>query len=68
MTLHTSIVALLAEIDAFRSRTGMTASAFGRTAVSDPNFIGDLHKGRMPSLLLIDRVRNFMQSQEESAA
>lgn len=68
MTLHASIQALVDEIDAFRSRNGMTASAFGRAAVNDPNFVGDLLKGRMPSLILIDRVREFMQSQEASAA
>lgn len=67
MTLHASIQTLIDEIDAFRSRNGMTASAFGRAAVGDPNFIGDLHKGRMPSLILIDRVREFMQSQEAAA-
>jgi hypothetical protein len=68
MTLHASIAALLVEIDGFRARTGMTVSGFGRVAVGDPNFVADLRAGRMPSLKLIDRVRNFMQSQEESAA
>lgn len=68
MTLHTSIAALLAEIDKFRAKTGMTASAFGRAALRDPNFVGDLKSGRMPSLVLIDRVRDFMREQEASAA
>ncbi len=68
MTLHATIATLLAEIDDFRSRTGMTASAFGRSAVNDPNFIGDLHKGRMPSLILIDKVRDFMREQEANVA
>lgn len=68
MNLHPSIESLLAEIEAFRSGSGMTASAFGRAAVNDPNFIGDLHKGRLPSLTLIDRVRAFMQPQSETAA
>lgn len=68
MTLHATIETLLAEIDAFRARSGMTASAFGRSAVNDPNFIGDLNKGRMPSLVLIDKVRDFMREQEASAA
>lgn len=68
MTLHATIETLLAEIDGFRTRSGMTASAFGRAAVNDPNFVGDLNKGRMPSLILIDRVRDFMRDQEASAA
>lgn len=68
MNLHPSIESLLAEIDAFRGDRGMTASAFGRAAVNDPNFVGDLHKGRLPSLTLIDRVRDFMQSKTGQAA
>lgn len=68
MTLHASIQALVDEIDAFRSREGMSPSAFGRAAINDPNFYGDLKAGRMPSLRLIDRVREFMQSQQASAA
>lgn len=68
MTLHPSIQDLISEIDAFREKSGQTASAFGRSAVNDPNFIGDLHKGRMPSLILIDRIRDFMRDQEANAA
>ncbi len=68
MTLHASVQLLVDEIDAFRSRSGMTASAFGRAALNDPNFVGDLHKGRLPSLVLIDRVRDFMRDQEANAA
>lgn len=68
MNLHPSIESLLAEIEAFRVGSGMTASAFGRAAVNDPNLIGDLHKGRLPSLTLIDRIRDFMQSKSDAAA
>jgi hypothetical protein len=68
MTLHPSIQALIAEIDASRKRSGMTTSGFGRMAIGDPNFYGDLKDGRMPSLKLIDRVREFMQAQEASAS
>jgi hypothetical protein len=62
MKLHPSIELLLTEIETFRQRADMTASAFGRTAVNDPNFVGDLRRGRIPSLTLIDRVREFMHS------
>lgn len=68
MILHPSIESLLAEIESFRVRADMTASAFGRAAINDPNFVGDLRRGRIPSLTLIDRVRAFMQSQSEAAA
>lgn len=61
MVLHPSILALLGEIAVFREKADMTESAFGRAAVNDPNFVGDLRTGRQPSLKLIDRVREFMQ-------
>ncbi|HXJ59410.1 MAG TPA: hypothetical protein VNU68_22430 [Verrucomicrobiae bacterium] len=46
----------------------MTASAFGKAAVNDPNFVGDLRTGRKPNLGLVDRVHEFIKSQEEAAA
>lgn len=67
MVIHPSILALLGEIAVFREKAGMTESYFGRAAVSDGNFIGDLRAGRQPSLKLIDRVREFMQSGPVSA-
>jgi|APCry1669192522_1035417.scaffolds.fasta_scaffold00745_4 hypothetical protein len=55
----------LAEIESFLTRSGMSASAFGRAAVGDPNLVGDLRGGegkeqRMPSLRLVERVHKFM--------
>lgn len=58
----------LSEVDAFIADSGMTATAFGRAAVNDPNFVGDLRKGRKPNLGLVDRVHDFIKSQQESAA
>ncbi len=60
--------AFLAEIEAFLKRSGMSASAFGKSALNDPNFVGDLRDGRMPSLGLVDRVHEFIRAQEASAA
>lgn len=60
--------AFLAEVEAFLERSGMSATAFGKTALNDPNFVGDLRSGRMPSLGLVDRVHDFIRSQEASAA
>lgn len=56
----------LAEIDRFLTRTSMSASAFGRAAVGDPNFVGDLRAGRMPNLRLVAKVNDFIQSQSPS--
>ncbi len=58
----------LAEIDAFLDRSKMSATAFGRGAVNDPNFVRDLRAGRMPNLGLVERVHQFIRSQEASAA
>jgi hypothetical protein len=58
----TSAERLLADIEAFLSETGTTASAFGRAAASDPNFVGDLRGGRKPNLDLADRVWNFIET------
>lgn len=54
----------LSEIEAFRERSGMTASAFGRAVLNDPNFVGDLRKGRAPSLRLVSKVNDFIRSAE----
>jgi len=54
-----------AEIDAFLKRSGMSPSAFGKAAVSDPNFVRDLReKDRSPSLKLVDKVHAFIKANE----
>ena len=58
----------ISEIDAFLERSGMKATAFGWDAVKDPNFVRDLKtKGRSPSLALVERVHDFIKSQEANA-
>lgn len=57
-----------AEIDAFLQETGMSATAFGREALNDPSFVGDLKKGRKPNLGLVDRVHAFMGIQRQQRA
>ena len=37
---------LLTKIDAFLARTGLSATAFGKAAVGDPNFVRELRGGR----------------------
>lgn len=59
----------IAEIDAFLERTGMTPTDFGKSALKDPNFVGDLKKrGRKPTLGVVGRVQDFIRSHEASAA
>jgi sulfate adenylyltransferase subunit 2 len=48
------------EIKIFLSETGMDATALGKQALGDPNFVFDLDKGRAPSSRTMDKVRDFM--------
>jgi 2,4-dienoyl-CoA reductase-like NADH-dependent reductase (Old Yellow Enzyme family) len=70
--MMTPTEALLQEIDAFLDRHKVSASAFGRAAVNDPNFVSDLRDGREPKFQLMARVRGFMAatvvSDKETAA
>jgi len=58
----------LSEIDTFLGKSGMSASAFGKAALNDPNFVWDLRSGRMPNLGLVERVHDFIRSQKENAS
>jgi hypothetical protein len=60
--------ALLAEIDLFLERTGTAPTAFGKAALSDPNFVWHLRAGREPRFNTAQRVRDFIASHQESAA
>lgn len=52
----------IAEIDAYLERTKVSASAFGREAIGDPNLVSDLKAGRMPNLRTLARVMDFMNA------
>lgn len=57
----------ISDIDAFLQRSGMTATAFGWSALKDPNFVGDLKKkGRKPTLGVVGRVHDFIRQQDEA--
>jgi len=58
----------LAEIDAFLRRAGVTATAFGKAAVGDPNFVGDLRAGRMPGLRTVQKVGDYIESEDRRRA
>jgi hypothetical protein len=50
------------KIETYLVRNNMTATAFGKEAVGDANFVFDVRKGRMPSLRMVERVENFMKA------
>src|SRR5262245_10257299 len=53
---------LLAEIEAFLSGTGLTATKFGIAAINDGHLVTNLRKGSSVTLKTADRVRAFMAS------
>lgn len=59
---------LLADINAFLKRSGMTATAFGWNALKDPAFVSDLRAGREPRWRTVERARDFMRSHDERAS
>lgn len=65
--LHPSIQSLVTEIETFRERNQLNATAFGIQAVNDGKFLADLRQGRIPSLTTIDRVRAFMCGERSAA-
>jgi 2,4-dienoyl-CoA reductase-like NADH-dependent reductase (Old Yellow Enzyme family) len=52
----------LDEIETFLTQSGMDATAFGKSAMSDPSFVFDLRAGRSPSIRTVDRCRNYMRT------
>lgn len=60
--------AFLNSIEEFRTRTGMSESAFGKQSVGDPNLLSDIRrKDRMPSVRLIMRVASFIENYKPPA-
>jgi hypothetical protein len=56
---------LLADIEAFLRESGMSATFFGKAAVSDPNFVGDVRRGRKVHLDLVDQVDAYIKAARE---
>ena len=54
------------EVAAFLERTRLTPSEFGERAVGDGKFVGDVHRGRSPRLVTVDRVRAFMRDYDRT--
>ncbi len=58
----------LAEIERHLATKNIEASAFGKQALGDPNFVFDLKKGRSPSTRTMDKVRAFMAAASQPKA
>lgn len=53
------------QVEAFLERSAMTPTAFGKAALSDPNFVFDLRNGRVPNLTVVDRVERFIDGADD---
>lgn len=59
---------LLSEIEVFILERGTNATNFGRDALSDPNFVGDLRAGRRsPLMRTVSKVREFMAAERANS-
>ena len=59
--LHPAVIRLLADIAAYRARTGIKPSAFGRRVTGDGHLIMRIEQGRMPRLGTIDKIYAYME-------
>lgn len=51
---------LLYRVDRFLKESGMSPTLFGRLAVRDPRFVGDLRNGREPGSRVSRNIEHFM--------
>jgi hypothetical protein len=56
-----SATALLAEIDAFLQRSGVTQTDFGKAVMNNSSFVRQLRTGGGVTLRTLDKVREFIQ-------
>ena len=59
-------ISLLADIEAYRSRFGVTRTEFGLGAAGDGYFIQRVEGGRLPSVRTIDRVYRYMNGKTKA--
>jgi hypothetical protein len=57
---------LIGKIERFLRKTCMPPTVFGRQAMGDPRFVGDLRNGREPREATVARVKAFMDTYAES--
>jgi hypothetical protein len=58
---------LIRQIERFLRDTRMPSTRFGRLAVGDPRFVGDLRNGRTPGPKTTERVEHFMNTHRREA-
>jgi hypothetical protein len=56
---------LIRKIEEFMRHTKMPQTRFGRLAINDPQFVFDLHRGRVPRAKTEKRVEHFMNTYDE---
>jgi len=64
--LHPAVAKLLAEIEAYRARSGIDKTNFGLQALRDGNFVFRVENGRIPKLETFERVRAFIGSKTKA--
>lgn len=54
---------ILTKVEAFLKKTGMSATAFGKNCLGDPNFVSDMRTvKRCPSFQTFNKIEDFMKS------
>jgi len=61
MAKNPVIVRMLADIEAFRARTGIDRTNFGLAATGDGHFIARVERGKQPRLDTIDKVYRYIR-------
>ena len=56
---------LVYRVDRFLKDSGMAPTLFGRLAVRDPRFVGDLRNGREPGSRVSRNVEHFMNKWQD---
>ena len=59
---------LLSAIEKYLRRTDMPPTRFGREAVGDPRFVGDLRRGREPRPATVTRVAAYIAEHQPQEA
>lgn len=58
---------IMRRIDKHLRLTGQPPTRFGREALGDPCFVGDLRRGREPGPATVARIEAFIADREASA-
>ena len=64
---HPVVNELLAEIEAYRAKSGLGRTQFGLKVMNDGHFISRIEMGRVPEIPTIDKVRRYMNGKSKAA-